>query len=86
MNYAIVAENGVEVVNGWEKAKHDLVYIPGFRYPKKFSSREDATAFALNHLRSIAPDRRIPADLPCNLFIDVDTLDLMIKPFEVNEK
>lgn len=84
MSYAIIAENGVEIVNDWEKVKHDLVYIPGFRYPKKFSSRKGATAFALNHLRSIAPGRKIPTDLPDNLFVSTDMLDPLVQPFTIN--
>ena len=84
MSYAIISENGVEIVNDWEKAKHEMVYLKGFRYTKKFPSHKAANEFALAHLRSIAPGRKIPTDLPNNLFVSTDMLDPLVQPFTIN--
>lgn len=82
--YAVVAENGVSATDSWPKAQNAVLYLSGFRYPKGFDSFKDANAFALDHLRKIAPGKRIPTDLPRNHIVRVSELEDLIVPFTIH--
>jgi len=81
MFYAIVAENGVGVVSAWDKVQHELIYLKGFRYPKRFNTFNEANEFALAHLATIAKGKKLPDDLPLNFVVKINMLDQLIVPF-----
>lgn len=83
--YSVVSANAVGVVNKYEKAKRELVYLKGHRWINAFDSLEDATSYALNYLKELAPGKIIPADLPLNFIVYISELKDLIKPFEIFE-
>lgn len=83
MVYAIIAENAVGVMSTWDKAQHELLYLKGLRYPKKFHTYREANEFALAKLAAIAPGKRLPVDLSMNYVVKVDMLDPLIVPFNI---
>lgn len=73
--YAVVGANGVAAVNSIEKADHEMIYLRGHRYMKKFVSFKEATDFALLHLATIAPQKKMPVELPLNYIVLASALD-----------
>lgn len=86
MIYAVISENGVGVFNSWERAKHELIYLKGFRHSKKFPTYYEANEYALAHLAIIAKGKRLPYDLSLNNIFKVDMLDPLILPFRIKEE